>query len=383
MEGEEVEIGGVELELVERAPGEEQVRQWRATPGDGRLQPLHHVPGQGEGAFLEPAPASERLGLLQLQRGQVPGALRPQQRTRAGGGLGQRGGGVSVGLPVVEEGEGEVQTDEDTLVLVPGDGELVEEVPEAEGGVGNPPPVGQGEVGAGRRLLGLQRAKVGTLLHRRRRSHHPEAGSEEAPGLIGGGEGPAGDAHRLPAEEERGGEPFPLLAQVGAVLLCFQHRPVDVEPGDVTVGLAFLLQLRQPLGVGHRPFQGGDPELGGGDLRDALQEVEEALAEQLQGIERRRVPRRAKGTLPRSALPQLHQLAEGEGVVGDVGQLVEAGRIGGPDGEGAPLEVEARVGKELGAEDVGARLADAGARGDQVRRPGPEDRDEIRIGGKG
>ena len=115
---------------------------------------------------------------------------------------------------------------------------------------------------------------------------HAEAGSEELPGLVGGGERPAGDADRLTAEEERGGEALSLLAEVGGVLLRLQHRPVDVEPGDVPVALPVLLQLGQPLGVGHRPFQGGDAELGGGHLGDALQQIEEALAEQLQRIER-------------------------------------------------------------------------------------------------
>src|SRR5262249_14381771 len=60
VEGEEVEIGRVELEVSQRAPSEEEIGEGRAAAGDGALQPLHHVAGQRQGALLEPAPASER-----------------------------------------------------------------------------------------------------------------------------------------------------------------------------------------------------------------------------------------------------------------------------------------------------------------------------------
>src|SRR5215470_14546160 len=90
VERKEVEIGRVELEVSQRAPSEEEVRQRCATPGDGALQPLHHVAGQRQGALLEPAPPSERGVALLCERGEVPGAGRADQDLGLSGGLGQR-----------------------------------------------------------------------------------------------------------------------------------------------------------------------------------------------------------------------------------------------------------------------------------------------------
>src|SRR6185295_16416014 len=59
VEGEEVEVCGVELELAQRAAREEEVRKRRPATRDGALQPLHHVPGEGERPLHEPAAAGE------------------------------------------------------------------------------------------------------------------------------------------------------------------------------------------------------------------------------------------------------------------------------------------------------------------------------------
>src|SRR5262249_5534743 len=59
MKGEEVEIGGVELEFAERAPREQEVGQRCAAPGDGALQPLHHVASEWQRPFHEPGASGE------------------------------------------------------------------------------------------------------------------------------------------------------------------------------------------------------------------------------------------------------------------------------------------------------------------------------------
>src|SRR5512144_2571758 len=80
VEGEEVEVGGVELEVAQGAPREEEVRKRRAAAGDGALQPLHHVAGERERALHQAAAAGEGGLTLLLERGEVADAGRPEQQ---------------------------------------------------------------------------------------------------------------------------------------------------------------------------------------------------------------------------------------------------------------------------------------------------------------
>ena len=110
-----------------------------------------------------------------------------------------------------------------------------------------------------------------------------------------------------------------------------------------------------------------------------LQQVEPALAQRLDRVVQRRIPAGTARSLAWAALGDLERLVEGEGVVGDVLELVEPRRIGGPDGQRAPLEVEAGIGEDLGADDVGSGLPELRARGDEVRRSRPQQLDELQI----
>ena len=171
----------------------------------------------------------------------------------------------------------------------------------------------------------------------------------------------------LRAEQQRGGELLLLLAEVGGVLLGLEDGAVHIQPGDVSALLPLELEIGEALGVPDRLGERAHADLGGGHLGDALQQVEPALAQRLQGVEHRGIPGGAGGVLAGAALADLHRLAEGEAVVRDVGELVEPGRVGGPDGKRAPLEVEARIGPHAGPGHVGLGQADLGARGDEVR----------------
>src|SRR5215472_2844481 len=91
VEGEEVEVGGVELEIAERAPREQEVGQGRTAAGDGALQPLHHVAGEWQGSLHQPAAAGERRRTLLVERGDVADAGRTKQQLRLSRRLRQRG----------------------------------------------------------------------------------------------------------------------------------------------------------------------------------------------------------------------------------------------------------------------------------------------------
>jgi hypothetical protein len=247
-------------------------------------------------------------------------------------------------------------------VLVSGDDELIEHVADAEGGVGDPPVLRQVEAGAGGRLLRLERAQVGPLLEVRHREAGGEPGGEERARRLRAPEGTTGEAHRLGAEEERRGEPLALLAEVGGVLLGFEHRAVHVEPGDVAALLALSLEIGEALGVAHRLLERSDADLRGGHLRDALQEVEPALAQHLDRIEQRGVPGRTA-----------------DGVVREVLELVEARGIRRPERQRSPLEIEARIGEDLRARDLGLGLSELRPRSDEVRGTGPQQLDELDV----
>src|SRR6185436_19188719 len=130
--GQGWQLSGGELELAQRAAREEEARKRRPATRDGALQPLHHVPGEGERPLHEPAAAGEGGLSLLLQRGEVTHARGPEQDLGLSRRLGQRGGCPRVGLPVIEEGQGHAHADEQALVLTAGGDELVEHVTHPE-----------------------------------------------------------------------------------------------------------------------------------------------------------------------------------------------------------------------------------------------------------
>ena len=255
------------------------------------------------------------------------------------------------------------------LVLVAGRRRTsFEHVADPEGRIRVPPVLGEGEAGPGRGLLGLERAGG-----RGRASRFAAGGEAEdrrrgmrgrRPGWRRGG---AGEADGLRAEEQRRGEPLPLLSEVGGVLLGLEHRAVHVQSGDVAALLPLELEIGEPLGVAHRVLERptrisavATSEMRSRRSNQRWRSVSTASYSAASRAARLR-------SLAWTALGDLERLVEGEGVVGDVLELVEPGRIGGPDGQRAPLEIEARIGEDLGADDVGGGLAELRARGDEVR----------------
>src|SRR6185436_4180841 len=110
-------------------------------------------------------------------------------------------------------------------------------------------------------------------------------------------------------------------------------------PGDVATLLPLELKVGEALGVAHRLLERRDADLGGGDLGDALQEVEPALAERLDRVVQRGIACGTARGLAGTALGDLEGLVESEGVVRDVAELVQPRRVGGANGQRAPLEV--------------------------------------------
>jgi hypothetical protein len=382
VKAEEVEVGSIELQLAERPTGEEQIGEGGPSPGHCRFEALDDVTGQGKSPLLQPGSAGQGIGPLLVQGGQIAGALGAEEESGPGSALRGRPSRSGVGLPVVEKGEGEAQPDEEALVLVAGDRELVEHVAGAHRGIGNPAPPSERETGAGRCLLRFQRAEVWPGIDGGRSGRGPQTRSQIGAGRLRRSEGPTDEACCLRAQQQGGREFLLLLPQVGQELLRLQLGPIDIEPGDVPAALPLALQQGQTLGIGDGFLHRRDPELGGGHLGDSLQEIQPALAEQLDQIQCGGLSGRLTRRLTGAALSQLHQLAQGEGVVGNIGQFVQAGGIGRAEGNRSPLEVEGGVGEQLRSGDVGGGQAQPGARGHQVRAVLPDDLSQLRLGRK-
>ena len=229
-----------------RAPA--GIGQGRAAAGHRALEALDDVPGERERPLLEPLAASESLPALELEREGVSKACSAEQDLRLHRGRGLRGGSLGIGLPVVEEGQGDAHPHHEALVLVAGDDELVEDVPEPERGIRNPASLGERQARAGGDLLRLERAEVGALVEVERGKAGREAAGEEATCRLDGPEGMAGDADGLCAEQQRGGELLLLLAEVGGVLLGLEDGAVRIQPGDVSALLPLELEDRRGAG---------------------------------------------------------------------------------------------------------------------------------------
>jgi hypothetical protein len=118
VEGEEVEVRGIELEIPQRAPREEEVRQRRTTPGDRALQPLHHVAARGKVRSMRRLRRSSAACRCWASEARSRVLRRSQELLRLAGRLRERRGGLRLGLTMVEDRQGDADAHEQALVLV-------------------------------------------------------------------------------------------------------------------------------------------------------------------------------------------------------------------------------------------------------------------------